>query len=393
MILAASDYARRSPFGFAVLMYVLSFFVALPFSNHLLNAWLITPHRVYDHNIYMNIALDGYHSPADPAFYPLWPWVLGLFSSLPTHYFTVFSNFLALLCFVITLKIFELTLKKLDLRTWAIAWALAAFALNPNSVFHAIGYPESFFSLLAVTCIFFSLDWILEKSIRSFGISLGISFALGLTRPIFLQFSLAALITAIATIFMRSDHKPQGMARRFTLFAGGAIVACATGYVPFGVMCWQRFQNFWQPFDAQSYWDRNPGLNWSLFTQPKSVGGSDNVLTWDLQSFYLPVFLVVFFMLAIKSRKLMPQQALIIGLFSSLIAAAHGGIAFITYPIFMSIGRHVFSTPFFFIAAAIFINSSCKNSIAKRLAITWVAVEFFYLIHFWTRFARIAWIG
>jgi hypothetical protein len=59
----------------------------------------------------------------------------------------------------------------------------------------------------------------------------------------------------------------------------------------------------------------------------------------------------------------------------------------------MSLGRHVLATPFFFIAAALLIDPFLTNPKRARVAFGWVAIAALYLIHFWTRFARVAWIG
>jgi hypothetical protein len=310
----------------------------------------------------------------------------------------------ALICFGLALFVLDKILRTFTLSSSTRLWAISAFALNPNSIFHGIGYPESFFSLLVTVAILKALLWIREGKIPDLLGALLMIFLMGLTRPIVLQFGLSAVLTmALTPLILRdttnsANTTNSAKRQRLFVFLTLGVIACVLGYLPFGFHCLGKFGNFWQPFDAQKYWDRTPGLHWTLFTNPRSVGGSDNVLVWDLHAFYLPAILVAGFLVrALNSRGKESGRSDIpawsLGLFCALIAAAHSGIAFVTYPIFMSLGRHVLATPFFFIAAAILIDPFLTNPKRARVAFGWVAIAALYLIHFWTRFARVAWIG
>jgi hypothetical protein len=83
----------------------------------------------------------------------------------------------------------------------------------------------------------------------------------------------------------------------------------------------------------------------------------------------------------------------LIGFFCLAFAAAHSAIAFLTYPIFMSLARHVFATPFFFVGAAVVAANITSRRLMGRLILATITLSILYLIHFWTRFGRAAWLG
>jgi hypothetical protein len=430
----------RRPSAMALGLFILSFLMALPFSAGLWPNYILQPTHKFDLDIYLTIARNGYHLPSSPAFYPLWPMGLSWFGGLSDKSFTLLANGLSFCCFALCLPLFWNLVKYITDDTIA-TWSTLLFALNPNSIFHALGYPESLFSLLSVLFLWASVQYLDSGSVKSLAVMTVCGALMSATRPVLTQLAAAGLWTIVLHVWFRpSDatsaslsaslsasmsarlsagmpspmNTTKGLVRALrnkqSIWYLAVLSSAVAGYVPFGVFCKMTFGNFWQPFTAQSYWNRSFGLHWSLFTAPQSVGGSDNILTWDLLAFYGPAILLLILLRQMKSRRIHPltrhshqdQQAYaatrsFIGLFCLSFAAAHSGIAFISYPIFMSLGRHVFATPFVFVGLAVVISAISLNAPSRqkiyRYALAAIIISMLYLIHFWTRFGRSAWLG
>jgi hypothetical protein len=391
-----SEGALKHPILAALALFIMSFILALPFSPSLWANYVAQPTRKFDLDIYLKIATDGYQLPSDPAFYPLWPKLLSPLSGLPEPTFILTANLLSLGFFAASLfALWKLCRRLTSERT--AAWITLLFALNPNSIFHALGYPESLFSFLSLMFLWFSLNY-LESGKANQLVMLTISATLmSATRPIMAQIGSAGVMAiVIVNLVNRLEYKaavntnPRNRTIHWFL---ATMIGCLIGFIPFGIFCLRKFGNFWQPFIAQNYWDRKFGFHWSLFTAPKSVGGSDNILTWDLQAFYLPPLMLLLFAMTLRAKERDRTWSLFFAVTCLLFAAAHAGIAFLTYPIFMSLGRHVFATPFFFVGAAVWIECVIQDKTRSRMMFWYLVISMIYLIQFWTRYGRSAWLG
>jgi dolichol-phosphate mannosyltransferase len=387
-----------APTAPALSLFVSCFLIATLLSPGVWANYMSQPTRKFDADIYLTIARDGYHLPSSPAFYPLWPQILSFFGGYEDAIFIRIANGLSFILFAACLPILWRVIASLATQHVA-SWMLLLFALNPNSIFHAIGYAESLFSLLSVMFLWSSARYLTSGAAKPL---LGVAFfaaLLGTSRPIIPQVMAAGFLTLILARWVQAPSPTNSKKQRLWFLT--TMSSCFVGYIPFGLFCQERFQNFWQPFTAQSFWDRRLSLNWSLITAPKSVGGSDNILTWDLLAFYAPAALLFLLARRVRSNssdkedtpKDLRPCAPFLGVFCLAFAATHSAIAFLTYPMFMSLARHVFATPFVFVGAAIVAMTIKSQAIQKQLTLATITISILYLIYFWTRFGRGAWLG
>ena len=362
------------------------------------------PSTKFDQGIYLNIARRGYQEVSETAFYPLWPILVGGVQSLiQSDYHVQAGNFLSLAFFGLSLVVIWNVARKL-VNESAANWTVFLFALNPNSIFHALAYPESFFSLLAAAFLLFTIRYLKTSHVTD-AIGVIVTAALmSASRPIILQFVAAAIgsLTLVWVLFKANSTITNFMKHgiKWLIFSWLGMVF---GYIPFGLKCLELFQDFFAPFNAQKHWDRKFGLYWSLITNPKSVSSSDNILTWDIQAFYLPTVLLASFLILLKKspyngnahtpdQTVEPIRSFIV-LVCLLIAAAHSAIAFLTYPIFMSLARHVYSTPLFYLGAVAVLYSTLPEKPRVYLLRFYIFGSIVYLLNFWTRFGNSAWTG
>jgi len=141
----------------------------------------------------------------------------------------------------------------------------------------------------------------------------------------------------------------------------------------------------------QSLWGRSLGFNWQLIYAPKTVSGSVHVLVWDLVAFYMPLILVGVVFTSSRNRMDMLSTAQrFFVFFGVFLAAAHAAIAFLTYPIFMSLGRHNLASPLLYVSCALFVS---VLPITRRTQFVILLLCAAHSVHFWSRFARGAWMG
>jgi hypothetical protein len=398
------NYFKKKPPHAAFLSFCLLFLCATPFNKQIFPKYFLDPSTKFDQGIYLNIAQRGYEAASETAFYPLWPLILGTVQSLfPAEFRVQTANIFSLAIFALSLVLVWKVARKISGEA-AATWTVFLFALNPNSIFHALAYPESLFSLLSAGFLWFTIRFLEGPSLtRSTGVFLTAA-AMSAARPIILQFIAAAVFALILIwFFFRAQRTSTGFFKNAANWLGISACGMAAGYIPYGLHCIGTFQDFFAPFNAQKHWDRKFGFYWSLITNPNSVSSSDNILTWDIQAFYLPAILLAFFVIWLgRSAKKQiahcpdicsePVRSFII-LLCLLIAAAHSAIAFLTYPIFMSLARHVFSTPFFFFGAIAVLYSAAPDKPRTYLLRFYAFGSILYLVNFWTRFGNSAWMG
>lgn len=363
---------------------------------------------VFDVGHYQTIARLGYDSMR-AAFYPLWPlvvrgamWLVGapqsvLASSLLAGTFFFVSVYTLILAF------------RLAMSRQLAAVAVALYAFNPNSLFHVLSYPESVSALLAGLFLVFASRYLLtgEKVLLwAVGLVMGL---FSLSRPILLQ----AWASGVGAIFLCRHVRGFSLLRELRLLivilAGSAI-----GYSIYGTYCFFTLGSFFAPFAAQAHWGRTLSLNFSLLYRPNTVSSSDVVLLWDLQAFYGPFILALWLLHYLKKcpnkisaipgygRELIKYRdgsekdifsLIFLAWFSILFAASHGAIAFLSYPIFMSLGRHVFALPFVFYGFGFVLNLAMKSPVVNRWLGLYMLFSAAYLVCWWERYARGGWIG
>lgn len=378
-------------------LFTLCFFIADFLSPNLVTTYWVEPRRSFDLDFYLSIAERGYQEASWPAFYPLWPLIINWYSKIfqPPAILPMAHVLSILFFFAATIPLWTLVKTLYDMQT--ANWVILLASLNPNAIFHALAYPESFFCLLATLLLLQIHSFLVSQDNKHL---LGIACLTGLlsvTRPILPQLLAACLGTVVFLKLKKhpKDHHASNM--KWLKISISMLCAGTMAYIPFGLLCYQRFGNFFQPFVAQSLWNRKLGLYWDLILNPQTVGGSDNVLAWELLAFYGPASAILYYLtrssLNIESQShptKAPQEIII---FCLMVCAAHGAIAFLTYPIFMSLGRHVLSTPFLFVGVAGLVTTVLKKPMGNKLLLFLTIVSAAYLINFWTRFARLAWIG
>lgn len=386
-----------------IFAYTASFFLSLPFNNSIFRKYFIEPSRAFDANFYLNIAERGYQDPNETAFYPLWPLLLSIFEKIiPQSLFVQAANLTSVGLFFLSLVTLWFLCERLTNR-FVAHWTVLLFALNPNSVFHALAYPESLFSLLACLFVWFTLDFLTNPGLKPALQLFFVTILMASTRPILMQILAAGWTTLGVVIFVfRGRRSLEELLRRGSQWLAITTVGCLSAYIPYGLYCLRKFDNFFQPFAAQRAWDRKFGIYWSLITQPKSVSGSDNILVWDLQAFYLPTILAGLFIASqwresvaepTSTRATAEPWRSFTVILVLMIAAAHSAIAFLTYPIFMSLARHVFATPFFFIGAGAVIQDVIPKKYRLKVLGFYAFASMVYLLNFWTRFGKSAWMG
>jgi hypothetical protein len=358
----------------------------------------LTP--AFDGNIYYLIALHGYgHSLTDqaltglPAFYPMWPLVLRSFWALTgTTGSVAVATSLSLTCFAISLVLLARLLGRFASADVS-RFILLAFALNPISVFHATLYSESWFGLicalwlLAIVRCFEIWNW------KRCSVLLFATAILSLSRPILMP-ALAALVALLAVEFFRpvpSSPANDPSSNRLRPIIITVVIGLCLGYLPYGIHNLNLFGDFFHPFRLQSLWGRSLSFNWQLIYAPKTVSGSVHVLFWDLVAFYLPIVLVAYGALRFfgpnQVESGLQRFCLWFGVFC---AGAHAAIAFLTYPIFMSLGRHNLASPLLYVSLAVFLT---MVPIGRKTQIAILLICAAHSVHFWARLARGAWMG
>lgn len=406
-----SDFDRSS--HWPSLIWILSIFLCLCAIGMTLKPlgferYFVHGDPVFDVGHYQTIARLGYDSMR-AAFYPLWPlvvrgamWLVGAPQSV------LASSLLAGTFFFMSLYTLILAFRMAMSRQLA-AVAVALYAFNPNSLFHVLSYPESVSALLAGLFLVFGSRYLLtgEKSLLW---TVGLVMALfSLSRPILLQSWASGIGAILLCRYIRGFSSSREL-RLLGVILGGS----AFGYTIYGIYCFFSLGSFFAPFAAQAHWGRSFSLNFSLLYRPATVSSSDVVLLWDLQAFYGPFILALWLLKNIEKRpykipaligsgsELIKYRdasekdifsLIFLAWFSIFFAASHGAIAFLSYPIFMSLGRHVFALPFIFYGFGFVLNLAMKSPVVNRWLGLYMIFSAAYLVCWWERYARGGWIG
>lgn len=372
---------------------------------------------MFDVDIYTNLAQYGYYLKKHFAMFPLWPLMIqGVAEVFSVTRYHLVANLTALLLFFVSLPLYWAVLKKVFDRSTALLLFLC-YVFNPLSLFHGIGYSESLTSLEFSIWLFFIFRIIYKEDSAKenhfisklflnvnyhYAMVFIASFALGLSRPIFLQFFLAVFSTFfIMWLFNKKRVEPTIKRVEPTIAILGSAFFMFLGSLIFYLFSYWNDFGFFAAFKAQSEWNRFLGLHWDIIFRPKSIGGSDNVLNWDLQAFWFPLLFLMIafyfsyvqkvphFLIKYKERWQSHDAIFWIALFFS---CAHSAVQFLTYDLFASTSRYIFGVPLiYYVLGRILGLLSEKVRIGILFSYFIYSLSFF--IYWWTRYAREGWIG
>ncbi|MDZ8187886.1 MAG: mannosyltransferase family protein [Nostoc sp. ChiSLP02] len=382
---------------------------------------------------YVNL---GFH-PRCQAFYPLWSQINRLFSPenpfIGLRYAFVICNVL----FVLSLPIVLYVLKKV-IKSETISFIiLILYVINPNSIFHSIGYTESLFSLcaiLSVVALLFShsLFWncILAVSVILMSVS----------RPSLVQL-LFASFSALFCVFLGSHLQSNTNSqirewKKYTIPTGLIAICSIVGYLIYGVYCLLSTGNFLTPFKAQVEWGRTLQLRPLFLLFPRS-------LLNDLHGLYFPFIILLLVLILIyfhtKRKKILlyiPKHPLLwitlfyppiailiysirswqlgkagkltsqsvnptiaqlqtnyVFFFCLFICIANATIGFLAASGYLySLARFVFATPFFFIAFGMLIDH-LDSPKTRQFLYGCILVSGLGLIEQWYRWGNNRWVG
>lgn len=370
---------------------------------------------VYDTKHYQSIALSGYSYKESVAFYPLWPLLMRfLFFQMPgdiSYYFSRFSAFLFFASIFLLYPIFKRVLgSKLAF------FMLLAFALNPMSIFHVIGYTESLFSF--ISAFFLNCILLIPNGLKkSHWITLIISvILLSLTRPVLIMMLSGSLAALLTVIFFNSWEHHQFNLKRFiaaipnqkTEFRITLLIWISSiiGYSFYGFYCLITRGNFLAPFDAQKYWwNKYLGIHW-----PQLFNHFGHFL-WDILAVHIPIWLLIFSLYFVYLKvcrkepiKLFRKPYLSLSdnlsdlrndylfWFCLYFTANFPIIILFTQDHLGSLGRHVFALPIVFLGFGYFLKSMSEKLQNRILCIT-ILLSAIPLVQWWGRYGVYTWMG
>lgn len=382
---------------------------------------------------YVNL---GFH-PRCQTFYPLWSQINRLFAPenplIGLRYAFVVCNML----FVLSLPIVLYVLQKV-IKSQSVSFIiLILYVINPNSIFHSIGYTESLFSLWAII----SVVALLFSNYVFFNGVLAVSvIAMSLSRPSLVQL-LFASFSALFCVFLGShlESKTYSQIREWKKYAipTGLIAICAiVGYSIYGVYCLLSTGNFLTPFKAQVEWGRTLKLRPLFLLFPRSLLNDLHGLYFPFILLFLVLILIYFhskrkkillyvpkhpllwitlfyppiaiFIYSIRSwqlaktGKLTPQsvtpnivklQTNYVFFFCLFICIANAAIGFLAASDYLySLARFVFATPFFFIAFGMVIDH-LDTPKTQEFLYGCILISALGLIEQWYRWGNNRWVG
>ncbi|MEH2379072.1 MAG: mannosyltransferase family protein [Nostoc sp.] len=382
---------------------------------------------------YVNLGLH----PHCQAFYPLWSQVIRLFapesSVVGLRYAFILSNIL----FVLSLPIVLFVLRKV-IKSESLSFiTLILYVINPNSIFHSIGYTESLFSLwaiISVVALLFS-NSVFWNSILALSVIL-----MSVSRPSLVQLLFAAF-AAIACVFLGSHlgsetHSQTREWKKYTIPTALIAICAMAGYSIYGIYCLLSTGNFLAPFQAQVEWGRTLQFRPLFLLFPRSLLNDLHGLYFPFILFFLVVVLIYFHakhkqillyvpkypLLSItlfyppiailiysirswqlgKAGKLTPQyvtptiaqlQTNYVFFFCLSICIANAAIGFLAASHYLySLARFVFATPFFFIAFGVVIDH-LDSPKTREFLYGCLLVSGLGLVEQWYRWGHNHWVG
>ncbi|MFN6561624.1 MAG: mannosyltransferase family protein [Nostoc sp. ChiSLP01] len=420
----------------ALLFYVVCSSIGLLFSSDGITKLTVQEGKEFQYWDAIHYVNLGFH-PRCQAFYPLWSQINRLFApenpSIGLRYAFVICNIL----FVLSLPIVLYVLKKV-IKSESLSFIiLILYVINPNSIFHSIGYTESLFSLWAIISV---VAILFSNSIFWNGI-LAISVLLmSVSRPSLVQLLFASL-SALFCVFLGSHLGSKTYSeisewKKYTIPTALIAICAILGYSIYGVYCLLLTGNFLAPFKAQVEWGRTLQLRPLFLLFPRSLLNDlhglyfpfillflaliliyfdakrkeillyipKHPLLW-ITLFYPPIAILIYSIRSWqlgKAGKLTPQsvtptiaqlQTNYVFFFCLFICIANAAIGFLAASGYLySLARFVFATPFFFIAFGMLIDH-LNNPKTRQFLYGCIVVSGLGLVEQWYRWGNNRWVG
>ncbi|MCF2147831.1 hypothetical protein IQ276_015660 [Desmonostoc muscorum LEGE 12446] len=382
---------------------------------------------------YVNLGFN----PSCQAFYPLWSQINRLFAPenpvIGLRYAFILCNIL----FVLSLPIVLYVLRKV-IKSESLSFiTLILYVVNPNSIFHSIGYTESLFSLWAII----SVVALLFSTSVFWNCILAVSVILmSVSRPSLVQLFFASF-SAIFCVYLGSHLKSESDSKtrewkKYTIPTGLIAICAIVGYSIYGIYCLLSTGNFLTPFKAQVEWGRTLQLRPLFLLFPRSLLNDLHGLYFPFILFFLVVVLIYFHAkrkkislyvpkhpllwitlfyppiailiysirswLLAKAGKLTPQsvtptivqlQTNYVFFFCLFICIANAAIGFLAASGYLySLARFVFATPFFFIAFGM-VTDNLNSPKTREFLYGCILVSALGLIEQWYRWGNNRWVG
>ncbi len=400
---------------------------------------MVEPGQTFQHwdsTSYAHLALY----PQCQAFYPLWPQVIGAFRPGDLNDGLRLAFGFSTVLFVGTLPLLLWILRRVIRSGWTSFVMLLLYVLNPNSIFHSIGYTESLFSgfaLVAITALLFPTN-------RMWNIGLGLAaIGMGLCRPSVIQI-VAAAVFALGCQYwgqyssQACGGEDSGLRSWKAYFVPMMILAVGSmvGYSIYGVSCLQSTGNFLFPFQAQVTWGRRLNFNSSFLVLPRSLLNDlhglyfpfilfalTGILTYGaakgrqvlvyvpkspwlwLTLFYPPVALVIYgvqyqrlknlgqLMRYEVSSRMRSVGGRYLFYFCLSMAMANAAIGFLAASESLySLARFVFGTPWFFVAMGM-VADGLESARLRKFLVGCLGVSVLGFIHQWYNWGNHLWLG
>jgi hypothetical protein len=384
----------------------------------------------WDSIIYVSLALH----PKCQAFYPLWPQIIGLFNPSTLYEGLKYSFFISNLMFIASLPCLLVILQRCIQSKWMSFSILLLYALNPNSIFHSIGYTESLFSFFALTAI----GALIYSKNNLANIVLGLSAVImGVCRPSVVQIVAASTFTCICLYFTCGRNLKVFLATSKQYVVQSIILGLGSiiGYSIYGFSCLATTGNFLFPFQAQVQWGRTLSFKPLFLFLPRSLLNDlhglyfpyilflivviliyrfknnnkifayipSNPIIW-LTLFYPPLAISIYSVQYFRmkkageliqyqiSPKIQVLQTSYIFYFCISMALANAAIGFLAASESMySLARFVFATPWFFIAFGM-ISNVFDTVLTRKFVLGCIVVSSIGLIHQWHNWGQDLWL-
>ena len=376
----------------------------------------ISQYGYLDLEHYVDLATDGIVKAQQTAFYPLWPYLIRVFSgaySSNVYRVAIFlSGIIAALAMVLSKHAFH----KLARNKISSLVSLGLYVLSPMSVFLFVGYTESVFAFESWILILLIINVLMspDRYNAAYRVNCFLVFAtcagLGLTRPTLPQAAFTTIVTLFLTLKITYG---ESLARRKKYIHISMLILAGFvfGYIIYGAICLSNGFRFFEPFYVQQLWNKSFGI------RPIYLLTSRSPLI-DFMGLYYPFLLIVnslsnfsikidflniIFYKTLPLTLMYPPLGFFYGILSresdslknadvtnelnieeinkddkyfmdfrylfwycSFFAFSHSLICLLTSELYLaSLGRFVFGQPYFYVALSIFINSKARDSIRR----------------------------
>ena len=418
-----NNYSRLLPIIFLVIVVLP---LSIVFNADIISRALGThlSNQYNDLNHYINLA-DKFKCWA---FYPLWPILIRIFSTISTIDLHRSAIILSSVIGLIALFIGTNTINRLSIDNRLSLALSSLYVLSPMTVFFFVGYTEALFSLESwiLLAIIINLTFRHSCKMHDYILLFSICIAIGLTRASILQVTFSTLGSlALIAIKSKLDKNTQSDFSRYIKISLIMVTGCCVGYLLFGFFCLRENMGFFTPFSVQEEWGKSLGFRPMFLLNTRSP-------IIDLWGLYYPLIILTpyftdFSLSKIRFRflpqvlyqnlpltLLLPPLGILSSIFSnllnrrykprqdsdlvndiyfkdleflflycSLFALSHALICFLTQEQYLySAGRYIFGQPYFYVALTILVNSKLKVFIKnpKSTFIVSLSISVIYLL-------------